>query len=228
MLHSAVNRCACASPLTSTIAIIRDRQATRLQPFLQPRLRILAEHRRIRIAQHVAERAVDDVARGLEAAVEEHGAVQRLQRVGEDRRAVRSPAPLLAFAELDRRRPGPACARSRRACRGSRGSPARGTGRLRRSPGTGRRARARRRSSAPRRRRTRAARCGARRGCDGSAPARAGRAGETSNPAARADRRSLRRSLRSCAQPLAQRALFRALPAGAAGPPQGARQIQPR
>ena len=48
--------------------------------------------------------ALDHRARRIEAAVEEHGAEHRLERVGEDRRPLAAAAPALALAEADRRR----------------------------------------------------------------------------------------------------------------------------
>ena len=90
--------------------VLRHRQPTPLQPLLQPRLRILAQRRRIGVRQHVAEAGHDHRARRVEAAIEKHRAEHRLERVGKYRRAVRAAAPLLALAQLDLARRARGCA----------------------------------------------------------------------------------------------------------------------
>ena len=82
--------------------VLGHRQPLRLQPFLQSSLRILAERRRIGIAQQVGIDGVDRPARGRETGIDEHGAEHRLHRVREDRRPIRAPASRFAFAKVDR------------------------------------------------------------------------------------------------------------------------------
>ena len=114
--HSTSNSCAWASPVVAVTDVFRHRQATPLQPFLQPRLGVLAERRRIGLRQHVAEAGHDHRARRIEAAVQKHRAEHRFERVGENRRAIGAAALQLAFAQLDFApqservaRPAPAC-----------------------------------------------------------------------------------------------------------------------
>ncbi len=73
--------------------VFGHRDAPRLEPFLQPRLGILAGRRRDRSAEIRRVDPLDDRARSLEAGVDEHRAENSLERVGEDRRS-RAP-PLL-------------------------------------------------------------------------------------------------------------------------------------
>ena len=104
ILHSTVNCCACASPAVATIAYSGTGQALRLQPFLQPRLRILAEPVRGSASlQQLAEHAADHAARRVESGVDRHGAEDRLERIGEDRPAIGAAALVLPLAQPDRR-----------------------------------------------------------------------------------------------------------------------------
>ena len=70
-----------------TDAVGRHRQAARLQPFLQLGLGVLGPARDVGGLDDLAEQALHERARGLQAAVEEGGADQRLERVGQDRGA---------------------------------------------------------------------------------------------------------------------------------------------
>ncbi len=83
-------------------AIARHRNAPRLQPFLQLGLGVLGPARDLGRLDHLAEQAVHQRARRGQAAVEEGRADQRLERVGEDRRAQRAAAARLAFTEAQR------------------------------------------------------------------------------------------------------------------------------
>ena len=82
--------------------IARNRNAPRLQPFLQLGLGVLRPARDLGRLDHLAEQAVHEVARRRQPAVEEGRADQRLERVGEDRRAQRATATRLTFAETER------------------------------------------------------------------------------------------------------------------------------
>ena len=115
--HSIVNVCACASPSIADHRVLRHGDAARLQPLLQPRLRILAERRRIEVGELRRVDALDHAARGVEAGVDEHRAEHRLERIGEDRRPLAAAALQLAFAEARSRRRGRARARGAPACR---------------------------------------------------------------------------------------------------------------
>ena len=81
------------------LAIGRCRQAARLGPFLQRRLRIA--HRGRGRAQAIAPQLLDRGGRSLIAAVEEHRADQGFADVGEDRRAVAAAGIGLRGPELD-------------------------------------------------------------------------------------------------------------------------------
>ena len=83
-------------------AVLGHGQPAPLQPFLQPRLRVLAQRVGIGVAQHVVERPLDRRARGLETRIDEHGAEDCFQRVGEDGGAFGAAASQLAFADPDR------------------------------------------------------------------------------------------------------------------------------
>src|SRR5208282_4244781 len=78
-------------------------EASALQPFLQPRLRILG-NRVGRRARHVGGvDALDGGMGSLKAAVEQDGTEQGLERVSKDRRPGGAAAPYLPLAELEHR-----------------------------------------------------------------------------------------------------------------------------
>ena len=77
----------------------RQRQTLGLQVLLQQRLAVLAERFRIDRLQHRFEQPRDHVARALESAVDEHRAENRLDRIGQDRRAAETAALHLALPE---------------------------------------------------------------------------------------------------------------------------------
>ena len=79
--------------------VARHRDAPRLQPFLELGLGVLGPARDLGRLDHLAEQAVHERSRGRQAAVEEGRADQRLERVGQDRRAQRAAAAGLALAE---------------------------------------------------------------------------------------------------------------------------------
>ena len=99
--HSTVNVCACASPAIDGHDVLGHGDAARLQPFLEARLRVLAERGRIEVGELGRVDALDHAARRVEAGIDEHGAEDRLQRVGEDRRPVAPPLSQLALAQAD-------------------------------------------------------------------------------------------------------------------------------
>ena len=177
--HSIVNVCACASP---SIAVTTYSGTAMLRACSHSCSRVfgsLPSVAGIEVGELRRVDALDHRARRVEAGVDEDGAEDRLQRIGEDRRPFVAAAPHLALAEQDLAAQPEAARepRERVAIDEARADARQLAFGNRRE--TARTARRRRRSSARRRRRTPAARCASRRGCGGSAPAAGARAGET-------------------------------------------------
>jgi len=80
-------------------SVARDLEPARLEPLLQFGLGVLAPAREIRGLDDLSEQPLHQAACRVEAAVLERRADQRLERVGEDRCALRAAAARLAFAE---------------------------------------------------------------------------------------------------------------------------------
>ena len=81
--------------------IVGHRELSRLQPLLQPRLRVLRHGQGVDVRELGREHGFDDTVGGVETGVEKHGADDRFERVGENRRAGRAAAAQLALAEAD-------------------------------------------------------------------------------------------------------------------------------
>src|SRR6185436_15951184 len=84
-------------------AIERQRTMRRLQHFLQLRFRILAGLLGVQAIETLAEGREHRPAGRVVAAVEEYGAEERLERVGEDRGPRLGARGELTFAELEER-----------------------------------------------------------------------------------------------------------------------------
>ena len=114
-------------------AIGRHRQAARLQPFLQFGLGVLAPVVDLGAVDDLAEQAPHHLLRGVETAVQEGRADQRLQRIGQDRRALRAAAARLAVGQAQRPAAGRAPAQHGAGFPRAPGGRARASGRLRQS-----------------------------------------------------------------------------------------------
>ena len=80
-------------------AVARHGQAARLQPFLQFGLGVLGPAADFRAGDDLAEQALHQRLRGIEAGIEEDRADQRLQRIGQDGGALRATAARLALGQ---------------------------------------------------------------------------------------------------------------------------------
>src|SRR5437660_3983555 len=80
-------------------SIFGHRVTARLQPFLQARLRILAERCRVGSMEQISVNAVNRCACSQKSPVEKHCAQHRFERIGDDRRSIGAAALQLAVAE---------------------------------------------------------------------------------------------------------------------------------
>ena len=106
-------------------AIRRHRDAARLQPLLQLGLGVLRPGMRLAGRDHLAEQAAHQLERALEAAVDIGGADQRLERIGQDRRPLRTAARAPRLRTAASRRAGRASARRGAGSLRAPGAPAR-------------------------------------------------------------------------------------------------------